>query len=504
MILSPYAPLPKHRKKIKVTEKVTQQKCTLFSQYTPKPGGQTAVWEFLKFREIHDCGVRALWVRGGVGSGKSHLASAYVCSRAYLDPKSRGLISANSYSQLETSTLVALASFCEQFGVPISPKRATIEETAKAIAAKRLVRIFDASLFVLSAEAFLGATTNSSETGRGLEVKYAWGDEYAYAPHSVWQTLNGRIGRGPGSIKGFALITSSINRNNPYNWCYELFDKPKRSDEVTRLYKSINCVTRDNDSLDPDYIDGLTAAYTPELIAIELMGEYAIMGEGVICRYFNRHQHTTQTQLAPGDLHVSCDFNCAPASSLIFQLDGDRIIVHREIHLKDADTFQLGDALVSVLNEFIPQCQEAYPDPIRLHLYGDATGNIKTANSQLSNWQIIWKKLKSLGVEMVKRYKAANPPVIDTLNSLNALISHNRVIIDENCDELIKDLESCRYDAKGGIDKKIDLLRSHWLDELRYAAHTLYPLKFGLQDRVKGGEISTDTPSEWETFFDGY
>ncbi|MGL5061391.1 MAG: terminase large subunit domain-containing protein [Microcoleus sp.] len=446
------------------------QECNLFGGYKPKRGGQEQFWSLIDFETIAPIDPRWVWVRGGIGSGKSHLGSAFACTRAYLDPESRGLITANSYSQLTTSTLIALVEFCRQFNVPISPNRASVEDTARAIAFARMCKIFDAYLLVISAEAFVGATQNSKETGRGLQVRYVWADEYAYAPRTVFETINGRLGRGNGNIKGLGIITSSPNKNNPFNWAYETFVNPDRTLEHQKLFYSFNCLTADNDSLDSDYLTSLEASYTPELAAMELRGEFCIVAEGRICKRFDRDRHTTLQQYdSKQPLHLSCDFNRSPASSLLFQIDGDRIRVLEEFHLEDADTFELGDAIARRIKEL---------NPYSLSIHGDATGNIKTANSQLSNWQIIHNKLSESGWFGIKTkcYKAANPPVIDTINSVNLLLFQDRLVVDPNCKELIKDLEILKFDSNGGIDKKSDAKRSHWFDELRYGVHDEFPL----------------------------
>lgn len=445
------------------------QPCTLFTEYKPKQGGQTEFWNTVPFQSIDDIPYRMVYLRGGIGSGKSHVGAAFTCTRAFLDPTSRGLITANTYSQLETSTLVALAEFCEQFNIPIEPKRETVEETAKAIAARRLVKIFNASLLVLSAEAFAGQTANSKEAGRGLQIRYCWADEYAYAAKSAWQTLNGRLGRGAGQIKGIAVVTSSINRNSPYNWLWELCSDPERSPELQQIYTAINCLTADNDSLDPDYVPTLMASYTPELAALELRGEYAVSKEGVVFHYFDRALHVKPQQynrLYP--LHLSFDFNRHPATATISQDWENKIHVIREIYLHHADTFQLADAAIAAISEV---CLGLQPYSIEVH--GDCTGAIKTANSNQSNWDIIFNALN--GLPWVQRFGKSNPPVIDTINSVQSLLYHDRLEVDPSCKELIKDFELTKYDATGGLDKKSDIMRVQVIDGVRYLVHDQYP-----------------------------
>ena len=443
----------------------TEKPCTLFEAFKPKRGGQTDFFNLVPLDSIENTPYRAIWVKGGLGSGKSHVGAAFACSRAFLDPTSRGLITANTYSQLETATIPALVEFADQFNIPIEPRRATVEETAKAIVARRLVKIFDCSILVLSAEAFMGQTVNSTESGRGLEVRWIVGDELSYASKSAWDTLNGRLGRGKGKIKGLALITSSINRNDPYNYLWDIFIDPERSDDLKRLYTAVNLLTIDNDSLDADYATSLEASFTKELAAIELLGEFAVTTEGVVFSYFDRAQHVkalSHDKLYP--LHLSFDFNRHPATATISQNIGDKIHVLKEFYLLNSDTFKLAAAVQQYISAM---------NPFYFEIHGDATGANRSANSTQSNWDIIHNELR--GLNFARRYGKTNPPVLDTINSVNCLLKQNRIEVDVSCKELIKDLEQMKFDKTGGLDKKSDLMRTHCGDTIRYLVHDLYP-----------------------------
>lgn len=467
-------------KQLNAVEDQEVKPCTLFEEFKPKKGGQVEFFEAVPLDSIENTPYRAIWLKGGIGSGKSHVGAAFACSRAFLDPTSRGLITANTYSQLETSTLIALASFCEQFNIPIEPRRSTVEETAKAIAARRLVKIFDASILVLSAEAFMGQTVNSTESGRGLECRWIWGDELSYSAKSAWDTMNGRLGRGKGKIKGLALITSSINRNDPYNFLWSTFIDPERSDDLKRLYKSINLLTIDNDSLDSDYVTSLEASFTKELAAIELRGEFAVTTEGVVFSYFDRAKHVkTQTHDKLYPLHLSFDFNRHPATATVSQNIGDKIHVLKEFYLLNSDTFKLAIEV----KEWV-----AAIAPFYFEIHGDATGSNKSANSTQSNWDIIGNEFH--GMNFARRYGKTNPPVIDTINAVNCLLKQNRIEVDSSCKELIKDFEQVKFDKIGGLDKKSDLMRCQVIDSIRYLVNDLYPYEsMRAYGAIVGGKI---------------
>lgn len=466
LLVGPWSLSPRNAQKIERVPVDKEADCTLFENFKPMAGGQTDFWRLVPFDKIADIEPRWVWFRGGIGAGKSMTGAAFICTRAKLDPEGRGLITANSYPQLTTSTLIALVEFCDRFGVPLSPRSSTTEETAKSIARARLCRIFDASILVISAEAFAGTTANAKETGRGLQVRYVWADEYAYAPKSVFDTINGRLGRGKGLGRGLGLITSSINRNAPYNFAYKKFVDPKRSDETKRLFVSINASTKDNTSLDADYVPSLEASYTPEMVALELRGIFVASTDGKAFNHFCRDRNVRHYPYdGSRPVHISFDFNRSPATCIIAQqLTPQHLHVLQEFYLLNSDTFALAKKVVASLKEL---------KPFMTYVYGDATGKAKTANSQQSNWDIVYKELK--GLSYSSRVPTVNPPIIDTVNTTNSLLYHGHLTIDEHCEELIIDLETVELDGKGGLDKS-DVMRCQVVDDLRYLCHALMPI----------------------------
>jgi len=445
--------------------------------FAPNTGGQKQFFDLVPTDRLIDIPQRAILLRGGIGSGKSTSGAAFACSRALLDPKARGLVSANSYGQLVTSTLIALAEFCDRYHVPLFPRMESPEETARAIANRRLCKIGDASVLVLSADAFTGRTANSTEAGRGLQVRWFWADEWLYADGSAFNTLNGRLGRGEGNMKGLGLITSSPNKNNPFNWGYDFFDSPDRDEAKQKIYLSINCPTNENKHLDADYVEGLQSSYTKELAAIELGGEYVMITTGKVFGYFDRAKHGLSGQDAADfdydpalPLHVSFDFNRHPATCLIAQQREKELFCIKEFYLLNSDTFQLS---IEVCNWIADRTHQG-----DIFVYGDASGNSRTANSERSNWQIVWAELKKRGLkpQCRKRYGESNPNVLDTTISINALFMAERLYVLVNrCPELLKDLEQMVW-KDDQLDKS-DLMRSHLCDTLRYLANTLFPYR---------------------------
>ena len=470
--------------------------CLFPQNFKPNPGAQEKIFtDFFSLDPLTphpltiEDGRKVVYYRGGVNSGKSFSGAGFICSNAQKDPDARQLVTANSYGQLRTSTLVALADFCKIFRVPLSPVAdVPIDDgiwadlTAKKIADARFCSIFGAPILVLSAESFTGRTANSKEVGRGLQVRAFWADEFAYADESAFLTLMTRLGRGPGVLPGVGLITSSINKNNPYNWTYDLFDSPTRSEEKAKYYISVRGSSSENIYADADYVSSMAATLTTELAKIELEGEYSVTSTGIIYNTFSRDLHALSgddakiVEYKPSyPIHLSFDFNHNPACAIAAQIVDDEMLILREWYLEDSDTFELSANVARwVQVEWAASVHSAK----EVIVHGDASGNQRTANSRKTNWRIVWDTLAKNGISGQKRYKKANPSIFDSVNALKISFKNDRIFMNAIwCPELVKDCEVLKWKesaSKIEIDKK-DIKRSHLQDCLRYLNWDIWP-----------------------------
>lgn len=414
--------------------------------------------------------------RAGSRSGKSQCGSAYCYTMSQNYPDAVGLISANDYLQLRDSTITALITFCDRHNIPFEPRRATVEETASSVVSIKQCWINGTHHLVRTAKDFLGDTKAATQKGRGFEIGWAWLDEWFRVPRkSAWEALITRLSipiENPSM-----LLTSTINTDNPYNWVYDLFDDPDRSPEQKKAYISLTGSTYENrHNLAKGYIDGLKVSLTPELFKIEVLGEYTPITEGKIFRYFNRKDHVFNLEYdLSHPIYLSLDFNHNPMTAIACQFIDSELLIIKEFFLKNSDSFQMGATLGNYL--------ENLGFNKKLYIHGDATGNQKTANSKNSNWQIINENLKSFKPQIL--YGKSNPSVLDSINSVNCAFNNDKVFINGDCKELIKDLESLQFNEKGEIDKKQDLMRSHLADTLRYICHHLLPYKSPSKDGFK-------------------
>ena len=131
-----------------------------------------------------------------------------------------------------------------------------------------------------------------------------------------------------------------------------------------------------------------------------------------------------------------------------------------EIRLKNRNTEELSIAMKKIAPGI-----EVYPDP---------AGKARSTTSRRSDHQI----LRDHGFFI--RAKKSHPSHIDRLNALNRKLRDAEgnigMTVDPSCTYLIKDLEQCQRDKRGGLDKsQIEL--THALDACSYAIAHKFPIR---------------------------
>ena len=110
-------------------------------------------------------------------------------------------------------------------------------------------------------------------------------------------------------------------------------------------------------------------------------------------------------------------------------------------------------------------------------LYGDQTGQNRTAQTKLSSYTMILNEMKDYPAPIRMKVPEKNPAVTDRINSMNVACKGIDGIInlevDPSCDELIDDMEQVVSDGKQGIKKTTNkkdpyFRRTHLSDALGY------------------------------------
>ena len=360
---------------------------------------------------------------GGVGSGKTFTGALWAVMMSQKYPNCRGLITANTHSQLQKATLAEMFSICDTLGI------------------KYRYLVNQNRVFIGKAE-ILCYTMEKPENLAGPTVGWAWLDEAAFYKPMAFDKASARVRdtKGPCQIK----ITTTPNG---FNWLYEYFvEKPADYKKV--VYSS----TMDNSpNLPPEYVQQLRDQYDTKMSIQELDGQFINLNSGQVYYGFDRNKHVKQINLMDKDLlMVGLDFNVHPLCGVFVARRGEMIYIVDELYLENSNTFEAAKEIL-----------RRYPNRY-MQVIADETGNRRRTSSNQTDHEII----RRAGLELPK---FRNPMVKDRYNNINRLFDKGYIKIHPRCTRLIKDLEQLTYDND-------DDMLSHISDALGYVSWKINPL----------------------------
>ena len=361
---------------------------------------------------------------GGVGSGKTFCGALWTVMTAIKYPNCRGLITANTHSQLRKATLAELFKVCEMLGIHYHYK-------------------VNQNILIIGKTEILCYSMENPDNLAGPTVGWWWGDEAAFYKQLAFDKGAARVRdkQGPCQIK----FTTTPNG---FNWLYEYFvEKPE--DYKHLVFGS----TMDNiDNLPGTYVQQLRDQYDSKMAAQELDGQFVNMNSGQVYYSFDRHKHVKQVELMPTDLlMVGLDFNVNPLCGVFVAKRGDMIYIVDELYLENSNTFQASKEIL-----------QRYPARY-MQVVADETGNRRKTSANQTDHEII----RRTGLDLLP-FK--NPSVKDRQNNINRLLERNYIKIHPRCKKLIKDLEMLTHDND-------DDMLSHISDALGYVSWKINPLR---------------------------
>lgn len=361
---------------------------------------------------------------GGVGSGKTFGGAAWTLTMAQKYPMVRGLITANTHSQLQKATLAELFSLCDKLKI------------------KYRYLINQNRVFIGEAE-ILCYTMEKPENLAGPTVGWWWADESAFYRRLAFDKGSARVRdkRGPCTIR---MTTTP----NGFNWLYEHFvENP--ADYKRVIYSN----TKDNAANLPDtYIHQLKEQYDTKMAKQELDGQFINMNSGQVYYGFDRNKHVKNVEVMPNDLiMVGLDFNVHPLCGVFIAKRGEMIYVVDELYLENSNTFKAAKEII-----------KRYPTRY-MQVVADETGNRRRTSANHTDHEIIRRS----GLDLLK---FRNPSVKDRYNNMNRLFEKNYIKIHPRCKHLIKDLEQLTHDND-------DDMLSHISDAFGYVTWKINPLE---------------------------
>lgn len=412
---------------------------------------------------------------GGTGSGKTFMDGVISYDFAKNHSDAYGFIGANTYEQLNTSTLKRIRDvWKEEFGL-IEEKHYVIGKKPPAgfdLRNHNFDRYDNIISFCNGAVVYKGSLDNY-EVHSGKELDWAILDEtYATKEEAVKEVILHRL-RGQGlKLNGKTWNPLYISTTPArVDWINDWF-------ELEQFEHEINSVIYDKDkffkkeygnkcivvcsiyhnaaNLPEDYIPGLIAEHTDRNGKLTETGKRLIFANpfvkagGEFYSSFERTNHVGDVPYTEGlPIHISFDFNVVPYNTLlVWQVKREGKI----LWLRCIDEF----CLASPQNKTDKLCKEFenhYKDKIRagLFYYGDATGKNQDTRG-LDDYKIVENTLRKYLNNYSRRVPYRNPLVSNRRQFINNIFDEKynvRIFIDKKCRELIRDLEFIKEDATG-------------------------------------------------------
>ena len=407
---------------------------------------------------------------GPIGSGKSKALCMEAIRCAYLNPGVLGLIGAPTYRILADSTQLELLGSLEEHHIPFRYHKS-----------EKLSRVIEPGSDIIL------RTLDEPERLRAMNLGWFGVDELTYCKQDAWQRLEGRL-RHPGARYkcGFAVWTPKGK-----DWVWKRFISAHK----LAGYEVVQAKPYENYAIlnvTPDFYRRLEHSYDERLFKQEVLGEYLDLYSGSVYHAFSPQNVRPGIFDPRRVLMVSFDFNVNPMTAILAQSE----------EIAGTRTFHVLDEIVLPASHTVEMCQEfirrtrAWAEtaaesgnPLRLDIYGDATGGATSPSSAgESNWSIIRKFLGSQEDYRAKfLHGTKNPAISDRVNAVNGALcsfgeGHHRagqrhLFIDPKASELIADLEEVRWkvDAHGTARQEIDKTnpqRTHTSDALGYMIWT--------------------------------
>ena len=285
---------------------------------------------------------------------------------------------------------------------------------------------------------------------RGVELTKCVMDEMAYIKPHVWEEI---IMPMLATTQGECLF---IGTPNGYDAMYDLYMKGQSEPE----WKSWQFTTLEGGFVPEDEINLAKRTMDEIVFKQEFEGSFETTGNRAAYN-FDRDTHCIKTNDLSNKLWWGVDFNVDyMTATLACEYTDGTIHFFDEIRLKNSNTEELAISMKKIAPNI-----ECYPDP---------AGKARSTTSRRSDHQIL------MDHGFLIRAKKSHPSHIDRLNALNRKLKDAEgkigMTVDPSCIYLIKDLEQCQRDRKGGLDKsQIEL--THALDACSYGISHRFPIR---------------------------
>lgn len=428
----------------------------------------------------------------GTGSGKTYLGGIISANFVTEFPEVRGGIFANTFDQLNTSTLFRIREYWSSIGITEwskeNPDGCYVSGKEPPIGWYKCKRNFDRFTNIISFDTGALIFTGSLEnymSHSGKEMGWCLLDETKDTrEEALTEVIITRLRQS-----GLYIVDGKISHTgfqsqqwNPLycltsparvDWLNEMFELENYVEEISAsiysrtnyFHKEVNdkCVVISSTyhnikNVGENYINNIFKTNSEERARALVYGHPFSVTGGEFYSSFDRLKHVGRTKYNPSlPIHISFDQNSVPYNSAsIWQVENK----DNFYELRAIDEI----ALVNPRNSTEEVCDE-FIDRYRNHksgvfYYGDASGhNRSTMNKDFKHhYEIVYWKLQKYLVNDSDRTLKVNPSLVLRRDFVNKIFEQKlpiRIVIDENCHYIINDYMYVKQAIDGTKDKHI-------------------------------------------------
>ena len=378
---------------------------------------------------------------GGLGSGKTMAGSTRLLLKMLAEPAINTAHYMPTYDLLRLRAVPGTQELLEKLNIPYKTNKSTWSIDLEGYG-DIIFRSYDNPARIVS-----------------YEVAHSIVDELDTLPKDkaeiVWRKVSERNRQ---RCKG----KNSIGNVTTPDHGYAGFTYAKWVKNPADGYRIIKAPTASNPYLPDSYIEQIRTNYDPLLADMYLSGEFVSLSRNKVYHFFSRAKHHRAREITESDnyLHIGLDFNIGGTCATVWLTENNKPIAVDEFISHDT-------------RDFIAKVQRFKKPGRTLTIYPDASGNSGSTNASKTDIQLL--RDASLSIDC----PAANPAIRDSVNAVNALLSHDSMFVNtDKCPNLAAAIESQGYDKNGDPEK----FNTHpslddWTDGMRYFINRRFPIQ---------------------------
>lgn len=390
-----------------------------------------------KQRWILETKCRFPFYSGAFGAGKTLLGCHKIIKGCLENPRSVALCASQTYPQLRDTVV---KTFFEELGL----LQERFNDAGCNIVLVKSWNKTEYKLTLFNDSVVLFRSCEDFSKFKSLNLDFFFIDEPVDVSEDVFYMLQGRL-RGRHTKFHFGVLCG--NPTNRSSWLYDLFFQNTPSDD----YMVVQTSSYDNVFLPEGYIVSLEDAYDDDWTRRYLKGEWFNF-EGLVYQEFQRGVHIgdfSSTRCCYEEYFGGFDYGFRnPCCFLILARDSDgNLIVLEELYQAGLTNAEIARKIGEIVEPYLVNFRCVFTDP---------------------SMPAIIEEINQHGV----RCESGDNDVIGGISLVKNHLKQQDLFIDKNCVNLIRELESYRYekDVHGRNYSERPLKKDdHAVDALRYA-----------------------------------